>query len=282
MEKLQFDYSKKNIPIPPKDTYKITLLEKMESVIKRMRWKAPYSLNPNSDQQQRSKFNLKLRKCPPQIDEWKPFEDDMFQLVENVKFKQVRNKFQEKLRHDVKKINSSKKVLVFMDKTRNVYELDKNQYNKLLRENITKTYRTAAGTIEEEINQELKHITTKTEVCDRVENMAHRQAFISLKDHKENFENNPKCRLINPAKNNLGLISKQILDRINNAIRSKTNSNQWRNTRSVVDWFSNIREKSKHSFLVFDIVDFYLSISEELLKLLLAYAKQHTTIRKIW
>ena len=32
----------------------------------------------------------------------------------------------------------------------------------------------------EEINQELKHITTKIEVCDRVENMAHRQAFISL------------------------------------------------------------------------------------------------------
>lgn len=82
----------------------------------------------------------------------KPFEDDMFQLVENVKFKQVRNKFQQKLRRDVKKINSSKKVLVFADKTRNVYELDKNQYDKLLRENITKTYKKADGPIEEEIN----------------------------------------------------------------------------------------------------------------------------------
>ena len=108
--------------------------------------------------------------------------------------------------------------------------------------------------------------------------MPHRQAFISLKDHKENFENNPRCRLINPAKNNLGLISKQILDRINSTIRSKTNSNQWRNTRSVIDWFSNIREKNRHSFPVFDIMDFYLSISDELLKLSLAYAKQHTTI----
>ena len=67
--------------------------------------------------------------------------------------------------------------------------------------------------------------------------MAHRQAFISLKDHKENFENDPKCRLINPAKNNLGLTSKQILDRINSTIRSKTNSYQWTNTRSVIDWF---------------------------------------------
>ena len=162
--------------------------------------------------------------------------------------------------------------------TRNVYELDKNQYDKLLRENITTTYRKADGPIEEEINQELKHITTKIEVRDRVENTAHRQAFIPLKDHKENFENNPKCRLINPAKNNLGLISKQILDRINSTIRSKTISNQWRNTRSVIDWFSNIREKNRHSFLVFDIVDFYPSISDELLKLSMAYAKQHTTI----
>ena len=237
MEKLQFDYSMKNIPIPPKDTYKISLLEKVESVVKRMQWKALFFLNPKSDQQQSNKLNLKSRKCPPPIEELKPFEDDMFQIVENVKFKQVRNQFQEKLRRDVKKTNSSRKVLVFADKTRNVYELDKNQYDKLLRENITTTYRKADGPIENEINQELKHITTKIEVRDRVENMAHGQAFISLKDHKENFENDPKCRLINPAKNNLGLISKQTLDRINSTIRSKTNSNQWRNTRSVIDWF---------------------------------------------
>ena len=108
--------------------------------------------------------------------------------------------------------------------------------------------------------------------------MVAKSVWLVMKDHKENFENNPKCRLINPAKNNLGLISKQILDRINSTIRSKTNSNQWRNTRSVIDWFSNIREKNRHSFLVFDIVDFYPSISDELLKLSLAYAKQHTTI----
>ena len=30
------------------------------------------------------------------------------------------------------------------------------------------------------------------------------EGFISLKDHKENFENNPKCRLLNPAKSDSG------------------------------------------------------------------------------
>ena len=108
--------------------------------------------------------------------------------------------------------------------------------------------------------------------------MAQRQAFISLKNHKENFENNPKRRLLNPAKNNLWLLSKQVLDRINKNIWSKTNSNRWRNTKSVIDWFSNIREKKKHSFLIFDIVDFYPSISEHLLKLSLTYAMQFTTV----
>ena len=152
------------------------------------------------------------------------------------------------------------------------------KHEKLRRENITKSYRKSDEQSTDDVNRELKDISTKLGIGDRVETMARRQAFISLKDHKENFLNNPKCRLINPAKNNLGLISKQILDRINNSIRSKTNANQWRNTQSVIDWFSNIKDKDKHSFLVFDIVDFYPSISEALLKSSLEYAKQHTII----
>ena len=33
-------------------------------------------------------------------------------------------------------------------------------------------------------------------------------SFIAIKDHKENFDNQPTVRLINPAKNELGRISK--------------------------------------------------------------------------
>ena len=47
-----------------------------------------------------------------------------------------------------------------------------------------------------------------------------REAFISLKDHKENFQNNPKCRLINPAKSDSGKISKPILDKLSTKLRS--------------------------------------------------------------
>ena len=38
------------------------------------------------------------------------------------------------------------------------------------------------------------------------------------KDHKPNFGSNPKCRLINPTKTEIGKISKQILERINKRV----------------------------------------------------------------
>ena len=42
MEKLQFDYSHKNIPMPTERNDKLQLMEKIELVIKRMRWKAHF------------------------------------------------------------------------------------------------------------------------------------------------------------------------------------------------------------------------------------------------
>ena len=65
--------------------------------------------------------------------------------------------------------------------------------------------------------------------------MKKRQAFISLKDQKENFENNPKCRLINPTKSDSRKISKSIiLEKINTKRRSILNVNQcqWRNSQN--------------------------------------------------
>ena len=70
----------------------------------------------------------------------------------------------------------------------------------VLHDNITKTYKHGSEDNISEINNELKHIADKLSIGNRIECMKKREAFISLKDHKENFENNPKCRLINPAK----------------------------------------------------------------------------------
>ena len=61
-------------------------------------------------------------------------------------------------------------------------------------------------------HNEINHIANKLSIGNHIECMKKREAFIFLKDHKENFENNPKCWLINPAKSDFGKIIKLILD----------------------------------------------------------------------
>ena len=45
MEKSEIKYSLKNIPIPSKESYQLNLIDKIESLVKRMRWRAFYYLN---------------------------------------------------------------------------------------------------------------------------------------------------------------------------------------------------------------------------------------------
>ena len=78
-------------------------------------------------------------------------------------------------------------------------------------------------------------------------------SFITLKGHKENFNNHPTVRLINLAKNELGRINKVILDTTNKNIREAMGLNQWRNTDTVLNWFKSIHNKHLCKFFVFDI-----------------------------
>ena len=117
----------------------------------------------------------------------------------------------------------------------------------------------------EDINFELQQITNDLSIGDRIETMASKEAFITIKDHKENFETNPKYRLIHPVKSEIGKISKNILDIINSEIPDATGLKQWKNSLSVIDWLKNIKNKPSHTFLSFDIAQFYPSISEDLL-----------------
>ena len=108
--------------------------------------------------------------------------------------------------------------------------------------------------------------------------MAKKPAFITLKDHKDNFDSNPKCRLINPSKSELGKVSKNILDDINNGLRSKLNVDQWKNSASIINWFESINNKPNHTFISFDIVEFHPSITEHLLDQVIVWAKSLTDI----
>ncbi|KAJ8044054.1 hypothetical protein HOLleu_11406 [Holothuria leucospilota] len=152
--------------------------------------------------------------------------------------------------------------------------MDAQDYEKLLHHNITQKFKLAGETITDKIDKEADEIANRLGISDRINKTAKQQAFVTLKDQKENFRTRPKCRLINPTKNELGRISKAMMDRINDAIRTKSPENQWRSTQEVLTWFNN----HNLSFLIFDIVDFYPSIAEKLLKETLAWAQQFTPI----
>ena len=53
----------------------------------------------------------------------------------------------------------------------------------------------------------------------------------------ENFSSTPTCRLINSSKNELGKVSKQILETINKRVVNALHINQWKDTAQVIRWF---------------------------------------------
>ena len=70
--------------------------------------------------------------------------------------------------------------------------------------------------------------------------MQKHEVYITAKDRKESFPQNPSFRLINPSKSDIGKVSKTILDRMNKEITSSIQVNQWKNFSAVIKWFRNI------------------------------------------
>ena len=115
--------------------------------------------------------------------------------------------------NDLKNIKKNPKLLVPTDKTNNLYELTTEEYNKLLIENISKMYKKTIGSAISSV-KDLK-------LDERIEQHNQNQSFTTMKDHKEHFQSNRKCRLINPAKSEIGIVSKHYIHQINKSIREK-------------------------------------------------------------
>ena len=87
------------------------------------------------------------------------------------------------------------------------------------------------------------------------------QSQRTIKDCKQNFQTNPSFGLINLTITNIAKISKTMLDKIIKKLVSTIHVNQWKNSSSVIMWFKNIQSKFNCSFIVFDINNFYQSIT---------------------
>ena len=163
-----------------------------------------------------------------------------------------------------------------------MYRITKEEHKKMRRNAITSVYQKDNENIKKRINEKGKEIVNKSfdNIINRMDINPESNCFITIKDHKENFLNNPKVRLINPAKNELGRISKTILDNINMKLFQATKINQWKNTVSAIKWFNSLKDKYLMKFVMFDIKDFYPSITQDLLNKALNFACEYISISK--
>ena len=66
--------------------------------------------------------------------------------------------------------------------------------------NIDEKHKKSNNNIKKQINIDGKRTLENNEIINRLEIYGENNNFIPPKDHKENFNNNPRLRLINPAK----------------------------------------------------------------------------------
>ena len=76
----------------------------------------------------------------------------------------------------------------------------------------------------------------------------------------------------------MGRISTQILHDIYGKLNKKLNITLWKNSAAAIEWFGSNETKESCTFTSFDFVEFYPSISEDLLNRAIRFAKDHIDI----
>ena len=177
----------------------------------------------------------------------------------------MRNNIQQKMYEDMRRFKESDSIFVKSDKSCNLYEIEKGKYKQMMFKEVVKNYRKAPPDLEKELNCEAKMLAHRLGIVDRVEKYSTKNCLITIKDHKSDFKTNPECRLINPAKTQIGRVSKIIVQDICDLLRLALNINQWWSTKDCIKWFEEYNKNDRCSFIKYDIKDFYPSITERTL-----------------
>ena len=113
------------------------------------------------------------------------FERDLGDLVNKIKFRKVSSNFKNQLKDDIKAIKKSKKIFVFADKTSNIYQIEKDEYNKLLIDAITSASKKVSDKISNKVNADGKKIIENKAVVNRMFVNGSNSCFVTLKDNKQ-------------------------------------------------------------------------------------------------
>ena len=283
--KSSYTLSQKNISVPPRHIYREKLIQKAIQFIRRLRFRVYYHENPHQKSEKRDFFGLKSESKPPEVTSLIPFETAFWAMIKNVKFRrdviERRNPFQRDLKSKISDLTKNdKSVIIKGDKSSYLYHCPVNKYDDLVVTNLRKFYKKEDKNrpkIVQKINEKIEKFGEIYNVVDRIRYVKKQDVFLTLKDHKDDFERTEPCRLINPTKSDLGTISKTILDKVLKDVRSifKPKLGQFKNTNEAIEWFRTLQDCERKAFLTYDICDFYPSISEPILTKALLWAKEH-------
>ena len=127
------------------------------------------------------------------------FENDLTDMVKNIKFTNHRDNFPKKIINDTKKIHNSNKIFVFDDKTTNLYSTNFDNYKKPASNKVMQIYKKTPEITMNHKNKEANEIATKLNIEYKINPIAEQPVFITIKDHKPNFTTNRTYRLMNPS-----------------------------------------------------------------------------------
>ena len=93
------------------------------------------------------------------------------------------------------------------------------------------------------------------------------------------FPNDVEYRLLNPAKQEIGIINRKVLRRSVEALKKHLKVNLWKDSSEAVNWFKHIKEKHKTCFIQMDIKKMYSSITKSTFEKAIAWAQSFDFIK---
>ena len=102
MEKLHFPNSMKNVPHAGETEYLKQLVGKISIFQHNLGWRAFHFLNKTKKSTVKT-YGFKCENAPPFVEELKPFFDDIYDMVREIKFTKDTNTLQKQLNADCKK-----------------------------------------------------------------------------------------------------------------------------------------------------------------------------------
>ena len=108
-------------------------------------------------------------------------------MIKNIQFRHINSTFQGQLKKDFQEIRQTNQLFESAGKSRSFYKMNKEDYEKLMHENITKTYKKINESKIKTINKSARKIANRQDLEDRIEKFQENESYITTKDHKDDF-----------------------------------------------------------------------------------------------